>query len=146
METDSSWEARHQDKAKTSLGSFLATTQPVLFTLSNASADRQSQQAFLFSLRLMMLFTLSSGWKSLTNTMDRSGCMMYRQQRQLMQMVRKLSDILMGGGGVMLGTCCQGIHSLAGSLTSSLHCQRHQELSFFIIVSLSPCKCLSRGP
>lgn len=74
METEGSWEGKLQDKGEILLGSSLAPAQAIP---SFGSADRQSQLPLLSSLRLMMLFPLSSGWKSLGNRKDESSCTVY---------------------------------------------------------------------
>lgn len=74
METGGSWKGKHQDKGEILLGSSLAPAQA---SPSFGSADHQCQLPLLSSLRLMMLFPLSSGWKSLGKREDESSCTVY---------------------------------------------------------------------
>ena len=58
METEGSWEGKHQDKGKILLGSSLAPAQA---SPSSGSADGQCQLSPLLSLQLMRLLTRSRG-------------------------------------------------------------------------------------
>ena len=71
METEGSWEGKHQDKGEILLGSSLAPAQA---SPSSGSTDHQCQLPPLLCLRLMTLLPLSSGWKSLGNRKDESSC------------------------------------------------------------------------
>lgn len=73
-ETEGSWEGKHQDKGEILLGSSLAPAQA---SPSSGWADYQCQFPPLLSLQLMMLLTLSHGWKSLGNRKVESSYIVY---------------------------------------------------------------------